>query len=165
MDKSILVLCKNKKSIPRTVLHFTVLLLNPSLAEHDMPCLSKQCTCRSRSVGFWRSQMIWICTVCHQICEFLSKTWIKKSDWLEIRSGCGILIIYSAWQGLSFELWGTFRGGNCQNWFGTFWKGSSSIRQEFSALVQLLYLQRRPFSERDLCERKANRKSQKLSPL
>ena len=24
--------------------------LNPSLAEHDMPCLSKQC--RSRSVGF-----------------------------------------------------------------------------------------------------------------
>ena len=30
---------------------------NPSLAEHDMPCLSKQC--RSRSFGFW------ICTVCH----------------------------------------------------------------------------------------------------
>ena len=37
--------------------------INPSLAEHDMPCLSKQC--RSRSVGFWRSQLIWICTVCH----------------------------------------------------------------------------------------------------
>ena len=36
---------------------------NPSLAEHDMPCLSKQC--RSRSLGFWRSQLIWICTVCH----------------------------------------------------------------------------------------------------
>ena len=36
---------------------------NPSLAEHDRPCLSKQC--RSRSVGFWRSQLIWICTVCH----------------------------------------------------------------------------------------------------
>ena len=36
---------------------------NPSLAEHDMPCLSKQC--RSRSVGFWRSRLIWICTVCH----------------------------------------------------------------------------------------------------
>ena len=36
---------------------------NPSLAKHDMPCLSKQC--RSRSVGFWRSQLIWICTVCH----------------------------------------------------------------------------------------------------
>ena len=34
-----------------------------SLAKHDMPCLSKQC--RSRSVGFWRSQLIWICTVCH----------------------------------------------------------------------------------------------------
>ena len=36
---------------------------NPSLAEHDMPYLTKQC--RSRSVGFWRSQLIWICTVCH----------------------------------------------------------------------------------------------------
>ena len=38
-------------------------LVNPSLAEHDMPCLSKHC--RSRSVGFFRSQLIWICTVCH----------------------------------------------------------------------------------------------------
>ena len=47
---------------------------NPSLAKHDMSCLSKQC--RSRSVGFWRSQLIWICTVCHLICEFLSKTGI-----------------------------------------------------------------------------------------
>ena len=28
---------------------------NPSLAEHDMLCLSKQC--RSRSVGFWRSAL------------------------------------------------------------------------------------------------------------
>ena len=36
----------------------TLVLLNP-----DMPCLCKQC--RSTSVGFWRSQMIWICTVCH----------------------------------------------------------------------------------------------------
>ena len=23
--------------------------------------------CRSRSVGFWRNQMIWICTVCHYV--------------------------------------------------------------------------------------------------
>ena len=37
-------------------------IFNPSLAEH-MPSLSKQC--RSRSVGFWRSQLILICTVCH----------------------------------------------------------------------------------------------------
>ena len=36
--------------------------LDPSLVEHDMPFLSKQC--RSRSVGFRRSQLIWICTVC-----------------------------------------------------------------------------------------------------
>ena len=36
----------------------TLVLLNP-----DIPCLCKQC--RSRSVGFWRSQLIWICTVWH----------------------------------------------------------------------------------------------------
>ena len=36
----------------------TLVLLNP-----DLPCLCKQC--RSRSVGFWRSQLTWICTVCH----------------------------------------------------------------------------------------------------
>ena len=36
----------------------TLVLLNP-----DIPYLCKQC--RSRSVGFWRSQLIWICTVCH----------------------------------------------------------------------------------------------------
>ena len=38
--------------------HLTLVLLNP-----DIPCLCKQC--RSRSVGFWRSQLIWICSVCH----------------------------------------------------------------------------------------------------
>ena len=36
----------------------TLVLLNPNI-----PCLCKQC--RSRSVGFFRSQLIWICTVCH----------------------------------------------------------------------------------------------------
>ena len=36
----------------------TLILLNS-----NMPCLCKQC--RSRSVGFWRSQLIWICTACH----------------------------------------------------------------------------------------------------
>ena len=70
-----------------------LVLLNP-----DIPCLCKQC--RSRSVGFWRSQLIWICTVCHLVCEFISTIWIKESDWLTIRSGCGILIL-SAGQGLS----------------------------------------------------------------
>ena len=38
--------------------HLILVLLNP-----DIPCLCKQC--RARSVGFWRSQLIWICTVCH----------------------------------------------------------------------------------------------------
>ena len=69
-------------------LTLTLVLLNP-----DIPCLCKQC--RSRSVGFFRSQLIWICTVCHSVCEFISTIWIKQSDWLTIRSGRGILI-YSA---------------------------------------------------------------------
>ena len=40
------------------ILCLTLVLLNP-----DIPDLCKQR--RSRSVGFWRSQLIWICTVCH----------------------------------------------------------------------------------------------------
>ena len=36
-------------------------------------------------------QLIWIYTVCHSICELVSTTWIKLSDWLTIRSGHGIL--------------------------------------------------------------------------
>ena len=36
----------------------TLVLLSP-----DIPWPCKQC--RSRSAGFWRSQLIWICTVCH----------------------------------------------------------------------------------------------------
>ena len=47
-----------------------------------------------------RSQLIWICTVCHSVCEFISTIWIKKSDWLVIRNGRGILI-YSAGPGLN----------------------------------------------------------------
>ena len=70
----------------------TLVLLNP-----DIPCLCKQC--RSRSVGFCRSQLIWIYTVCHSVCEFIATIQIKSSDWLIIRSGRGILI-YSAGQGL-----------------------------------------------------------------
>ena len=50
--------------------HLTLALLNL-----DIPCICKQC--RSRSVGFWRSQLIWICTVCHSVCEFISTSWIK----------------------------------------------------------------------------------------
>ena len=38
-------------------------------------------------------------TVCHLVCDFVSTTWIKQSDWLIVSSRCGILI-YSACQGL-----------------------------------------------------------------
>ena len=74
------------------------LFVNPCPAEPGYTLFCKQC--RSRSVGFWRSQLIWICTVCHQVCKFIAKILIKYSDWLNIRSGHGILI-YSAGQGLN----------------------------------------------------------------
>ena len=70
----------------------TLVLLNL-----DIHCLCKQC--RSRSVGFWRSQLIWIYTVWHLVCEFVLTSWIRQSDWLKVTSGHGILI-YSVWQGL-----------------------------------------------------------------
>ena len=55
-------LCQPRKSVNRLTdcldTSLTLVLLNT-----DIPCLCKQC--RSRSVGLWRSQLIWICTVCH----------------------------------------------------------------------------------------------------
>ena len=57
-------------SILKARLILTLVLLNPNIL-----CLGKQC--RSRSVGFWRSQLIWICTVCHWDFEFVSTTRIK----------------------------------------------------------------------------------------
>ena len=62
-----------------------------------MSCLCKQC--RSRPVGFWRSQLIWICTVCHKYVILYQHLGSSNLIGLKIRSGCGILI-YSAGQGL-----------------------------------------------------------------
>ena len=42
---------------------YIVQILTFVLLNLDIPCLCKQC--RSRSIGFFRSQLIWICTVCH----------------------------------------------------------------------------------------------------
>ena len=70
---------KNIKVYPLT-LTGSVSVLTLVLLNVDIKCLCKQC--RSRSVGFRRSQLIWICTVCHSVCEFIS-TWIKLSDWLK----------------------------------------------------------------------------------
>ena len=75
----------------------TLSLLTPVLLNPDIETIS--------------NQLIWICTVCHSVCEFISAVWIKESDWLTIRSGCGILI-YSAWQGL--------RGLDTLGWLSTF---------------------------------------------
>ena len=60
-----------------------LVLLNP-----DVPCLCKQW--RSGSIGFWRSPLIWICTACHSVCEFISTTLIKESDWRTVGSRRGI---------------------------------------------------------------------------
>ena len=94
----------------------TLVLLNP-----DMSCPCKQC--RSRSIGFWTSQLIWICTVCHSVFEFLSTTWIKKYDWLKIRSGHGILIC-SVWQGLKLPLFFFFYSKYLDIPKVAFWSGS-----------------------------------------
>ena len=54
---------KNKVNLN---LQFRVLkytCFNPCPAEPGYTLFCKQC--RSRSVGFFRSQLIWICTVCH----------------------------------------------------------------------------------------------------
>ena len=96
---------KSQKCLPcktwRKSYRYVLSLLNPCLMLNpDKPCLCKRCS--SRSVGFWRSQLIWLCTVFHPVCEFVATIRIKQSDWLKNRSGRGILI-YSAWQGLSLR--------------------------------------------------------------
>ena len=45
---------------PNQLTMLALVLLDP-----DMSCLCFCKQCRSRSVGFFRSQLIWICTVCH----------------------------------------------------------------------------------------------------
>ena len=49
-----------------------------------MPCLCKQC--RSWLVGFCTTDLDLHCLSL----EFVATTWIKLSDWLKTRSGCGI---------------------------------------------------------------------------
>ena len=126
-----------------------------------MPCLCKQW--RSRSFGFCRSQLIWICTVCHSVCEFVSATWIKQSDWLTFRSRCGILI-YSAWQGLrlmdTLAVWRL-----SQNvFFSPFWKGFTLKGKSFPQGEQIISYQRRPFSEGTLCTGKQRGSHKKYLP-
>ena len=98
--------------------HFliTLVLLNP-----DISCLCKQwrfgsvgfwrsqlisiyTVCHSEcEFGFWRSQVIWIYTVCHSVCEFYQQEGFNLSDWPVIRNGHGLLI-YSTLQGLETDI-------------------------------------------------------------
>ena len=66
----------------------SVPMLNP-----DISCLCKQC--RSRSVGFWRSQLNWICTVSLSVCEFIATIRTKQAAWPKIRNGRGIFSMTS----------------------------------------------------------------------
>ena len=84
---------EKKKALSRAM----KLSLNHSLAEHDMPCFSKQC--RSKSVGFCRSQLIWICTVVIKYVNFYQKP--KSSNLIGWKVGMASYF-YSAWQGFSY---------------------------------------------------------------
>ena len=55
--------CWINQRVVKVNLYTNCLLLTLVVLDPDIPCICKQC--RSRSAGFWRSQLIWICTVCH----------------------------------------------------------------------------------------------------
>ena len=59
--------------------------LTLAMLNADIPCLGKQC--RSRSVGLSGSALFAI--------KFIATIQIRQSDWLKIRSGRGILILFS----------------------------------------------------------------------
>ena len=82
--------------------------------------------------------LIWICTVSHLVSKFISTIWIKKSDWLRIISGCGILINL-AWQGLVSGICGL---GLLIMKFLNFWQSYGSfqcLRSSFCPLSPLLH--------------------------
>ena len=60
--------CKTKRLLFDKLMNYTTfdfkryIITSPSPAEPSYVLLCNQC--RSRPVGFWRSQLIWICTVC-----------------------------------------------------------------------------------------------------
>ena len=66
---------KHPSSSDHAPFYLFIFLLTLVLMNLHKHCLCKQC--RSRSVGFWRSQLIWICTVCYSVREFVSTSWIK----------------------------------------------------------------------------------------
>ena len=74
---------------PKLLCNLTLVLLNP-----DISCICKQC--RSRSVGFWRTDLNLHCL---PLSLWIYSNNPNQSHWLKIRCGRGNLI-YSAWQGL-----------------------------------------------------------------
>ena len=63
---------KTIKMLSAAVVIGILTLILGLLVPDIIPFLCKQW--RSRSVGFLISQLIWICTVCHSVCEFLPTT-------------------------------------------------------------------------------------------
>ena len=72
----------------------TQVLLNP-----DMSCLCKQCRPRS-SVGFWRSQLIWICTIAIKYMYVNLYQQSGSSNLIGWKLEKGVASFYSAGQGL-----------------------------------------------------------------
>ena len=70
---SLTKICQSVKEISKSLyLPRNKVILTLFLLILDIPCLCKQC--RSRSAGFWRSWLIWICTVYHSVFDFVSTT-------------------------------------------------------------------------------------------
>ena len=140
-----------------------------------MYCLCKQC--RSRSVGFWRSQLIWVCTVEEANWSGSALFAIKYVNlyldqiiWLDkIKNGRGILI-YSAWQWLNSNIKGNRRTFKRDNSVKTgrppFRKGVYSKKKAFAPLGSKFFPFRiHSFWERTWCAEKEKRRTQKLSIL
>ena len=92
MNWSTLQLTSKQRFIIQQITATADLFLNPCLLNPDMPCLCKECS--SRLVGFWTDLDLHCLSLSMYIC---SNFWIKWSDWLKLRNGCGIFI-HSAWQ-------------------------------------------------------------------
>ena len=116
---------QGKKIHKNTLFNLTLILMNL-----DMSCLYKQYRSRSEEEANWSGSPLFIIKYVNlyqqhrssnmndwklevgvalhylSLCEFALTTWVKLSDWLTIRSGCGILI-YLVWQGNGYTCKGS----------------------------------------------------------
>ena len=87
-------------------------MLTQVLLSLNMPCLCKQC--RSRSVGFWRSQLIWICSLhCLLLSVWICINNLDQVIWLADSNRNGL-----AWHLNLFSM--TRVHYNCSRWYFDF---------------------------------------------